>query len=217
MVRGSLSYRLSVLWRILSLRGNTLTPGWKSQTMYYVGPVFFVWVFVCLFLSMFPYVRPVSEERDIKNMSLPKIAALGEVFKYCVIGRANDPCFIGEKVSYVTLGDFFSHIYICRAEHCHDCLMHLLKYCMCLWVFDTGWLTLQTVWIRSQVLGSAENAEQSRAEWAFPEPSWKMEPGGMACSRVQNSVGPSGANLCKTWDVDTKFGISLINMATILF
>ena len=53
----------------------------------------------------------------------------------------------GAKVSYVTLVHCVSHIYVSHVEHCNDCLMHPLEYCIHLWVFDAGWLMLQTTWI----------------------------------------------------------------------
>jgi hypothetical protein len=58
----------------------------------------------------------------------------------------------------------------------------------------------------------SKKAEQSGAEREFPEPIWKKEPSWMVQSRVQNSVEPSGADVCKTWDIITKIGINLMNM-----
>ena len=144
MVQGSLSYGLSVLRRILSLCSSTLSPGWLSHT----STVFPVRVVIFLFLSVFPNFWTVSEERDVKQHAPFKNCLTWWGFKYCVVGRAKGPCCMCEKVSYVTLVDCVSHIYdVSHAEHCRDCLMHPLEYCIHLWVFDAGWLTLQTLWI----------------------------------------------------------------------
>jgi hypothetical protein len=102
------------------------------------------------------YGRPLSSCRMVMILgvgdsflatSLFTLKSLWWVFWYCVIGRANWPCYIGEKVSYVILVDCVSHIYVNPAEHHHDCLMYPLEYCTHLWVFDTGWLMLETFWI----------------------------------------------------------------------
>ena len=107
--------------------------------------VFPVCVIVCLFLSLFPYFCPVSKERDIKKHAPTKNGWTWWGFQYWAIGRANGPCSICEKVCYVTLSDCFNHIYFTCAEHRHDRLMHMLEYCACLRILDTGWLTLQTI------------------------------------------------------------------------
>jgi hypothetical protein len=113
----------------------------------YTGIVLSVRVVIHLFLSVFPHVLPISKEREVKQHVPSKKCCTWWASKYCVVGRANGPCCTGEKVSYVTLGDCVSNIYVSPVEHHHDCLMHLLEYCICLWVFDTGWLMLQIIWI----------------------------------------------------------------------
>ena len=56
--------------------------------------------------------------------------------------RVNGPRSICEKICNLTFSDGNSLIDISSAEHPHDCLMNMLKYCIRLWVLDAGWLTL---------------------------------------------------------------------------
>ncbi len=144
MVKGSLSYCFFSFEEDTIFMQQYFIAGLIDPV--YMHPVFLVHVFVCLFLSVCPYFRPVSKERDIEQHILSKSCFTWWYFKNCVIGRANRPCCIGEKFSDVNLIDCVSHIYVSCVEHCHDCLMHLIKYCIHWWVLDTGWCMLQTIW-----------------------------------------------------------------------
>jgi hypothetical protein len=48
----------------------------------YMGTVLPVHVFICLFLSVFPYFDQWARRGTSNNMSLPKNAAPGEVLSY---------------------------------------------------------------------------------------------------------------------------------------
>ncbi len=104
-------------------------------------------IVVHLSFSVFPYFWPVNQKWDVKQHIPPKNCFTWWGFKYCVIGRVNSPCCIGEKVSNVTLSNCVGHVNFGCAEHCHDWLIPPLKYYICLGVLDTGWLMLQAIWI----------------------------------------------------------------------
>ena len=91
-----------------------------------------------------------------------------------MLSIANSPCCIVEKVSNVALCDCVGNVNFNCVEHCHDCLMHSLKYCIFLWILDSGWLMLQAIWLTKDLKVKFELTsivlDNVFAEWVMDKP-----------------------------------------------
>ena len=102
----------------LFIRAFTFAEGTCCNHQYFITgliiPGFYGYCFSAVFVSVAVGFIPLfdsSELRMGRQTTCPfRVAALGYVFQYCMIGRANGPCSICEKICYVTLSDCFSHI-----------------------------------------------------------------------------------------------------------
>ena len=140
MVQGSLSYPFSVLRRILSFCTSTLSPmcnpSWHLSCFHILSCNQFDITYSPLFCSS--WLWKVCQIECL-NKKLYPVRLL--------VPRAKGPCGIYEKISYVTFPDCVGNVNFISVEHPHDCLMHMLMYCICLWVLDTGWLMLWLIWV----------------------------------------------------------------------
>jgi hypothetical protein len=142
--QGSMSYRLSDLRGILSfspaLDHQFYNPIWPRYCLHRQCCDRLGGAYVSQFCSSWP-LRACQTAVQSKNS-----CTQGD-FEHCVIGRANGPCNICEKIRDVTLTDSFGHVDFSCMEHPHDSLMHPLTYCIHLWVPDTGRLKLDSICI----------------------------------------------------------------------
>ena len=139
IVQGSLSYQFSDLWRIpffVAVLYHQLGNPNHSK----IGLHAEYWDQSDIVCSLLFYSN--QQGKECQTAYPDQVLVHLERLKYCMVGRVNNVFLICLEHINVTGCHWVWHVYLSSAEHSHDYFMHVLQYGICLWVLDTGCLTL---------------------------------------------------------------------------